>query len=322
MGMELDRTDPGRSALRSEWAGPGDIVFEERTDFSGLVRVYSAPASGGGSWRRLRFNDSTEQSVVLLGPDGVPNRAALAFGYLKTLAAVATCTARALGRDFPPRVLILGVGGGALPSWFANKLGAVVDAVELDDAVLRAATSAMGLPTEVVHEGDGVGACVADAGSRDLGLTPLRAYCCDGAAFVSAAAARGLQYDVAIVDVFNGAGITPSAFTGKEFARALGAVTACAVANLTCPVAMWEDVHEFNAPHVGELVRAWRDGFGPTAGVWSVRVAEGQNVVPAVTRVGVAPPECLEEEARAAASDGFFAFDPVRRVAFRRRDWL
>lgn len=327
---ELERTDPGRSDLRVEWARGAEVSFEETSGPSGLVRIYSAPSADGGSWRRLRFNDVTEQSVVRLDADGQPVRAALPFGYLKTLAAVGICTARALGRASPPRVLVIGVGLGTLPAWLATEAGASVDAVELDEAVLRGAVAAMGLPAESVRPMRGASACVADAAAAvgeeaagdALGSGRLRVYCCDGAEFVTAASAAKLaQYDFAIVDVFDGAGETPAAFVSREFADALGAVSACAVANLTCPVPMWEEAHEYNAPQAGALTAAWRAGFGPTAGVWSVRVAEGQNVVLAVTGVGAPPPDCLAKEAQAAAVEGMFAFDPVRRVAFKRREW-
>eukprot|EP00439_Symbiodinium_sp_Y106_P034060 s2584_g4.t1 len=71
----------------------------------------------------------------------------------------------------------------------------------------------------------------------------------------------------------------------------------------------------------GSLVSAWRRGFGVGAGVWSVRVAEGQNIIPAVTPVGCPPEEFLAQAARELAASGAFAFDPVKRVTFRRRDW-
>ncbi len=56
--------DPGRSSLRAEWAVPGDLFFEQNGDAgaNGLVRVTGSGASSGGSWRRLRFNEATEQS--------------------------------------------------------------------------------------------------------------------------------------------------------------------------------------------------------------------------------------------------------------------
>lgn len=57
----LRHQDPGRSALRAEWAVPGTVIFEQRTERSGDVLVTGSGASSGGSWRRLRFNDNTEQ---------------------------------------------------------------------------------------------------------------------------------------------------------------------------------------------------------------------------------------------------------------------
>ena len=69
------REDPGRSSLRAEWAVPGDLVFEHGSTndggSNGLVRVTGSGASSGGSWRRLRFNETTEQSCLgTTGPKG------------------------------------------------------------------------------------------------------------------------------------------------------------------------------------------------------------------------------------------------------------
>ena len=65
--LETSREDPGRSSLRAEWAVPGDLVFEHGSTndgSNGLVRVTGSGASSGGSWRRLRFNETTEQSSL------------------------------------------------------------------------------------------------------------------------------------------------------------------------------------------------------------------------------------------------------------------
>eukprot|EP00933_Yihiella_yeosuensis_P055879 TRINITY_DN5482_c0_g1_i6.p1 TRINITY_DN5482_c0_g1~~TRINITY_DN5482_c0_g1_i6.p1 ORF type:complete len:304 (+),score=47.69 TRINITY_DN5482_c0_g1_i6:114-1025(+) len=205
---ELDRTDPGRSALRGEWAGPGEIIFEEQSDLSGLVRVYASPSSSSGSWRRLRFNDSTEQSVVLLDDQAGPVQSALAFGYLKTLAALGTATAQALGRSPPLQVLVVGVGLGALPNWFASEMEADVDAVELDRSVIRAAVASNGLPESSISDLNGAAAAAADASIRPRNETEdvvdsgtgdavragrLRVYCCDGAEFIAESARLGFQ---------------------------------------------------------------------------------------------------------------------------------
>eukprot|EP00931_Biecheleriopsis_adriatica_P075401 TRINITY_DN49268_c0_g1_i1.p1 TRINITY_DN49268_c0_g1~~TRINITY_DN49268_c0_g1_i1.p1 ORF type:complete len:411 (+),score=86.68 TRINITY_DN49268_c0_g1_i1:38-1270(+) len=322
---ELDRYDPGRSGLRGEWAVPGEVVFEEQTATSGHVCVSSSGASRGGCWRRLRFNGSTEQSVVLLDEAKQPVTAALAFGYLKTLAAVGASLATALGRPVPLRVLIIGVGLGALPNWFTEELGASVDAVELDAAVLRAATEAGGLQKGVIQAAEGAAACVAEAlqaaVSSQGSKKSLHVYCCDGVAFVKEAASVGLHYDVVIVDVFDGQGATPEEFLHESFGQALGSVSEAAVANLTCPVPMWEDTYEWNAPQAGALAACWRRGFGQHAGVWSVRVAEGQNIIPAVTSVGAPPDEFLSAAACKLFEKNIFAFDPVKRVSFRRQEW-
>ena len=44
------------------------------------MRVTGSGASSGGSWRRLRFNGNTEQSVLLLDASKTPEYGALAFG--------------------------------------------------------------------------------------------------------------------------------------------------------------------------------------------------------------------------------------------------
>ncbi|CAE7279527.1 unnamed protein product, partial [Symbiodinium sp. CCMP2592] len=310
---DLDRSDPGRSALRSEWAVAGEVFFEEVTEASGLVRVTGSGASNGGSWRRLRFNGNTEQSVLLVDASKTPEFGALAFGYLKSLAAVGTSTARALGRPETLRVLVIGVGLGALPGWFCKKMKATVDAVELDPAVLRAAAAIGGIPVGAVCDAGNARECAKDAAERTPEPGTLRVYCCDGAEYVVEAHQCKLRYDVVIVDVFDGQGETPQAFLEDRFGAALGGIAECAVANLTCPVPMWDEAHEFNAPEAGSLVSAWRRGFGVGAGVWSVRVAEGQNIIPAVTPVGRPPEEFLAQAARELAASGAFAFDPVKR---------
>eukprot|EP00971_Amphidinium_carterae_P201780 4003929-Amphidinium_carterae.1 len=76
---------------------------------------------------------------------------------------------------------------------------------------------------------------------------------------------------------------------------------------------MWGDANDATAPEAGQLAKSWRAGFGPSAGTWSIRVPEGQNIVLAVTSVGTPPAEFLEKEAVLAAKEGIFAFDPLRR---------
>ncbi|CAL1138648.1 unnamed protein product [Cladocopium goreaui] len=311
----LDQQDPGRSALRGEWAVPGTVIFAADTAESGAVRVTGSGASSGGHWRRLRFNESTEQSVLLLDANLHPRHEALAFGYLKSLAAVGSATLRCLGTATPWRVLVLGVGLGALPGWFASKAKALVHAIDLDPLVLKAAET-VGLMPPALH---GTERCLED-GAQDG--PALRTYCCDGVEYVAACAksTSGLPlYDLIVMDVFDGEGETPEAFLTEDFGRSCAAIASSCVVNLTCPVPMWEDAHAFNAPSAGRLAEAFRSGFQSQA--WSVRVAEGQNLIMAATRMGAPPEKYLKEASLELAKEEIFAFDPVRRVSFRRQDW-
>ncbi|OLP96584.1 hypothetical protein AK812_SmicGene21167 [Symbiodinium microadriaticum] len=230
---DLDRSDPGRSALRSEWAVAGEVLFEEVTEASGLVRVTGSGASNGGSWRRLRFNGNTEQSVLLLDASKTPEFGALAFGYLKSLAAVGTSTARALGRPETLRVLVVGVGLGALPGWFCKKMKATVDAVELDPAVLRAAAAIGGIPAGSVCDAGNARECAKDAAER--APEPATIFVQHTADVLPSILLALGCYDVVIVDVFDGQGETPQAFLEDRFGAALGGIAECAAANLTCP---------------------------------------------------------------------------------------
>eukprot|EP00435_Cladocopium_sp_Y103_P040957 s224_g11.t1 len=289
--------DPGRSALRGEWAVPGTVIFAADTAESGAVRVTGSGASSGGHWRRLRFNESTEQSagVLLLDANLHPRHEALAFGYLtlgrrKSLAAVGSATLRCLGTATPWRVLVLGVGLGALPGWFATKAKALVHAIDLDPLVLKAAET-VGLMPPALH---GTQRCLEDSAQDG---PALRTYCCDGVEYVvacakSAKSSTAPLYDLIVIDVFDGEGETPDAFLTEDFGRSCAAIASSCVVNLTCPVPMWEDAHAFNAPSAGRLADAFRGGFQSQA--WSVRVAEGQNLIMAATRMG-APPDAGQQ---------------------------
>lgn len=92
----------------------------------------------------------------------------------------------------PRRALIIGLGGGAIPTALAaERPELVVDAVELDPAVIRVATEYFGFtPSERVH-----------------------AFAQDGLEFVRAARERHDQYDVVVLDAFDEQGIPPPLFT-------------------------------------------------------------------------------------------------------------
>eukprot|EP00913_Durusdinium_trenchii_P031325 g29332.t1 len=171
-----------------------------------------------------------------------------------------SATLRSLGVQKPWRVLLLGVGLGALPGWF-RKAQAKVTAIDLDPVVLRAAQVVGQMPGAV----QGLEACLKDA---EADTDALRVYCCDGVEFVKAAS-NEVRYDLLVMDVFDGQGETPEAFLTEDFGQACASVATCCVVNLTCPVPMWEDAHHFNAPSAGKLADAFQLGFQSKA--WSVR---------------------------------------------------
>ncbi|KAL4853379.1 Methyltransferase-like protein 13 [Chlorella vulgaris] len=188
--------DPGHWNLSPEWWGnqgggwgkdAGVTVYESHSELgNGRITVTShsaTPQSSPGAaesaweeWRVLRFNGVTRQSVARVRVQPTAARGSivtvlpdcLAQDYLKSTAAVTAAllgllsllprAAAASGAAMCLRVLCIGVGGGSLPLFLAHHFpGAVIDAVELDPAVVAAATSAMGLreqPTLRLHTAD------------------------------------------------------------------------------------------------------------------------------------------------------------------------
>lgn len=136
---------------------------------------------------------------------------------------------------------------------------------------------------------------------------------------MAACKAHKVGYDLIVLDVFDGQGQTPEAFLSSDFGRCCGRVASAMVANLTCPVPMWEDAQAFNAPSAGRLAEAFQEGFRTRP--WSCRVAEGQNLILAASRMGAPPESYLTQAAQELAEEELFAFDPVRRVSFRRKEW-
>lgn len=95
----------------------------------------------------------------------------------------------------PERILILGLGGGTLPMAFNELLpNAEIDVVEIDPAVVRVAREYFGFaPSERVD-----------------------VFAQDGRVFVKRAAHEGEQYDLVILDAFNGEYI-PEHLMTREF---------------------------------------------------------------------------------------------------------
>lgn len=154
------------------------LVHVERSSWQTLI------VSDSDTRRCLRFDDATDalsQSCTLLAhPDH------LAFDYTRAMVALLL-----LWEPQPQRILLIGVGGGSIP--IALQLvrpGIDIDAVDIDEAVLRVA-------------------------QRYFGLSPgpsLRLHALDGRDYVASARAQGLVYDAVLLDAFDEAGIPPALF--------------------------------------------------------------------------------------------------------------
>jgi hypothetical protein len=191
-------------------------------------------------WRVLRFNGFTRQSVARVrvadGADaGEASRGlqqqrwwlesgqslsavpeCLAQEYLKSMTSVmaALLGLHRLLPDMPSsplapgggprmlRVLCIGLGGGSLPNFLVHSFPfASVDAVEIDPAVVEAATLAMGLPAR---------------------LPRMTLHTADAMDFVEAHVAAGKErYDVVCMDAFTGDDEVPSTLCTPRFAAAL-----------------------------------------------------------------------------------------------------
>jgi len=160
------------------------LVHVERSAWQTIVVTDSATR------RCLRFGAATDafnQSCQLLGK---PTH--LALDYTRAMAALLL-----LWQPAPKRVLLIGVGGGSLPKALAVVRPELeIDAVDIDEAVLRIAERFFGLA----------------AGPR------LRLHAADGRAFVAEARARGERFDAVLLDAFDADGIAPALFS-EEFLR-------------------------------------------------------------------------------------------------------
>jgi hypothetical protein len=113
-----------------------------------------------GTWRGP--NQFRESEVdVSLAPG-----AQLENFYTCTLAAVATAHTHAMQLERPPRILVIGLGGGTLVSFLQRHLHADVEAVEICPAVVRVASLCFGLHVEGVQ--DESHACIDSNGSSKL----------------------------------------------------------------------------------------------------------------------------------------------------------
>jgi len=331
----LDKSDPAREDTWRQWGGPAEQVFERTSGINDVVRVFAAPEEHGGSWRRLCFKEnSVWQSIALLDANGALRPEAIACGYIKSMIAVGISTATVLrkrawparSQGVPFRALCLGCGGGTLAAWL-SQAGSIVDAVEIDPAVIQASAVAMGLSTQhlaPVITGDAIACATHAARTSTSGKRgSLNIYCCDGAAFAWAAAMLGCNYEIVFIDVADRNGDPPPQFLSLGFTSALSKLcyNGCAVMNMLCVVPPLEGANAINAPSCAAIIEAVKAGFGQHGSAWSVHTRECHNLVAAFTSSTAPDAAVLQSAAREAATTGAFDFDPVWRVNFWRREW-
>jgi len=238
---EVDPADPGRVAVCGEYQNmDGALVCAERSDLGWATVVEHAaseqdgywPGDSGSStvrqvWRELKLASATKyeapppvhagwgQTVVKVSvrDDGAVAQVpyCLPHAYAKSMVALGLSGQHVQGAlplgDLPmQRVLVVGLGGGSLPVWLHHAFPAgraVIDVLEINPAVIRVATAAMGFPQAAVRPVDDAAAAAADAIAGAGGQT-LRVYPVPGEAFLEALAAAagtegGYRYDM----VFN-----------------------------------------------------------------------------------------------------------------------
>jgi spermidine synthase len=203
------------------------LILERRSPFT-TVMVYE----DGRGLRTLRFEPGgAPQSVVRPGdPDH------LALAYIQAFPVALAYVPKA------QRALLIGLGGGSLPSLLVHRLPALeLDVVELDPVVVEVARSHFGLPE----------------------VPGLRVHVGDGRRFIEAAEKR---WDLVLLDAYDARGV-PLRLATVEFLRGVRRVlvpggVACANvwaggANPLYPsmIASWREA--FDEVWVLEIPRSW-----------------------------------------------------------------
>jgi len=191
------------------------------------------------------LSEGTGQSVVKVSlcdgelPQQVPYCMTLA--YTKTLCAAALSGAHLQGalplggpQEFPQmRALVVGLGAGSIPVWLEHtfpKGKVIVDALEIDPAVVEMATEAMGFPKSAMRPAASATDAAADAASGADGQH-LRVYSIAGEDFVEALAAKAgedYRYDLVYIDAFDKKGQVPPVLveSGGAFLKSLSKLLA------------------------------------------------------------------------------------------------
>lgn len=113
----------------------------------------------------------------------------------------------------PKRALVVGLGGGAIPSLLRHHYPKLlIDVVEIDPMVVKVAKTYFFYRSK----------------------SPTRTIVCDGRQFVRRAARAGWRYDLVVLDAYTGSYIPPHMMT-KEFLQQVACILTpqgCAVANI------------------------------------------------------------------------------------------
>jgi spermidine synthase len=167
--------------ISSEKARDGNVIYEKESRYH-YIRVVDDKAV-----RTLLFTKgpgAMKQSAVYLDS---PDKHVLEYSSMifTSLAFV----------EEPQRVLVVGLGGGIIPSTFAKHFpSAQIDIVELDDEIVKVAEKFFNFEISEL---------------TNIIISDARVY-------VHQAKSTGVEYDIIVLDAFNGSYI-PSHLTTKEF---------------------------------------------------------------------------------------------------------
>ncbi|MDC0718007.1 spermidine synthase [Nannocystis bainbridge] len=269
-------------------AGPGNHMSSGTGDAERVL------GEGRSRYNHVRVVErGSVRTMLFIGDDGtqfIETRIDAAHRRSLDLDVFRTMLAGFVVHPEPRRILVLGLGGGALPGYFYERMpGLELDAVDIDPEVVRLAQAFFGVPT---------------ADPR------YRVHVADARLFLQRAPAAE-RWDMIVLDAFRGVQVPPHLKTAEFHGEVLGRLAAggVAVANLHNGTRMY--------PHDRETIAAVYPscyGFLSEAGNQTTLVASAAR-----TRVG---PYELRANARRAQP----RFDDVDLLGlcaryYVRRDW-
>jgi spermidine synthase len=251
-----------------------------RTPLRGPPVVLDAPSAING---RVIVTDEAGGVRVMRFERGGARQTAIRRGHPEQLELAYTrgVIAAALSAVRPQRVLVIGLGGGAIPMFLRHHYPAVsVDVVDIDPVVVQAAT---GLFDFKVDE-------------------HTRAHVADGRRFVERARGR---WDLIVLDAY-GRGAIPRHLATRQFLAAVRdhlTPDGVAVANV------WE--RQYN-PLYGRMRATYQAVFGELA---VLGTGAGSHIFLASARPRGWTRDAMLAKARAAAAAQHFSFDLPRIIA-------